>query len=383
MRSTPVIRRAGGLACLLSGVVSAGCHVAAAKVWNLEQVHEPDGTPRRVGRLRSDLWYVVDTFLERSHYAGEDLRNRGDEKIEDPLGECLENLVELGACKDDQHVVALKVASFAWLAVDCTNVLSRERCALELGPLGRELGLRELPALPAEGEAAGPDQVKTAFEALASASRASAQGTGTTADLREACASAQALVLGREGALRLLRASNVLLERDRGAPALEALRELRLELARRCMALALRQALADPDGLVRAAALESAVRVAPEQRSELLRWALTDPLEIPHRPDVAVRALALISRYGVPPAAAGEDPETALRAWQELLIEVLRGKGAWSVQVDSAAEGQLSLWTCRALSRISGRPGSLRPEVWLAWWRESSAVPAGSGAGQP
>ena len=203
-------------------------------------------------------------------------------------------------------------------------------------------------------------------------------------ELSEACAEVRALVLERQGALRLLRAANALLKGDTGYTALEPLRELRLELAGRCVGLALHLVLADPQGRVRAAGLEACVRSSPAKREELLRWALVGPMpDLPERDELTLRALELIASNGLPPAPAGQDSATREQGWVALLLQAATPLSAevlalspGRVELSAVDDGRITLAACRALARVTGRPTSLRPEVWMAWWRESSPGPA-------
>lgn len=379
-------RGRGGIGPVCAAVVSvaAGCHIAGAKVWNLEQVHEADGTPKRTGRLRSDISHVVNSFLEQTNFGGADFNKEEEKKIEDPLGECLENLVELASCKDDRKVVALKAATYSWLAVDDTYALSRERSALELGRVAPKLGVEGPLDLGADAQPATPAEVAVAYDELVTATRECLRvGESASGELREACGKVRGLLLERQGALRLLRAANALLDVDRGQERLRPLRELRLELARRCVGLALHEVLADEHGLVCAAGLQACVRVSAQGRAELLRWALVEPLEgIQHREELALRALALLASYGVPSVPEG-DPAGVEREWTEVLIRILRGELEWCQLLGGEAQGRVTVAACRALARITGRPPSLRAETWIAWWRASTDAGASAEESRP
>jgi hypothetical protein len=347
----------------------AGCQVAPAKAWNLQQLHQPDGRPQHEGRIVGDVEFVLERALGALRATGGKFESvePGAERIEDPLGACFENVLALAGAEPDEKVVALQVASFAWLGVDCTYVLSRERCFLALGELAGTLHLGPEPP-PVPAEPATPEEVQAAFEALVATTREVVGAPGLAGDaLEQAAGDVLALSLDRAGAVRLLRGVNALLADDERGAVLAPLRELRLVLARRAAELALRAGLADPDGRVRAAAFEGNVRAFAAERGARLRWALLEPMEeLENRAILRLRALDFLARYGVPPAPPGEDPETFAREVQAALVEVLReGLG-----------GPEAVAACRALARIRGEPTSLRPEDWLARWRAESAAPS-------
>ena len=349
-------------------VLVGGCTLAPARVWNLDQLHEPDGTPRGRARLMNDLEYVLTRLFEKTHYGGAAFREQQAEgkRIKNPLGECFDNVVGLADAKRDEQVAGLQAWAYGWLAVDCTYVLSRERCAFELGGLARDLRV-PASAPPPEGEAVTPEGVKTALDELLAAVRgvvAAPALAGTS--LVDACARVRALPLDRAGALRLLRATNELLTNDRDLPELAPLRELRLALAQRCVVLALRKALADPNGRVRAAALDSALIAFPSERDALLHAAITDAMENVEAPEEVVqRALELLAEHGLPQAPAGTESAVFERGWEDLLLQVVR----------ISPEGPVNAAACRALGKVTAAPGSLRPEVWLAWARARPPAP--------
>jgi len=352
----------------------SGCNLAPVKVWNLEQLHAPDGSPRRKADIKGDLEYMVFEVARETNFGGPEFQAETgkEERIQDPFATCFENVLQLGRCSRDEKVAALQATAFAWLAVDCTYVLSRERCVLELGELAQALDLAAAPPAPG-GEPLSPEAVKTAFDELVGTVRQVAAAPGLAGDaLVQEADRVRALNLDRKGALRLLRATQALLEGDERADVLAPLRALRLDLARRCTILALRAALEDPNGRVRAAALESCVRAFPDERAERLRWAVVDPMEgVEGRTEVSLRALQLLARYGLPPS--GDVPPAEFeRGWRELLLQILR------LQVD----GPHTIAACRALAKITGQPQTLLPEVWLARWRETEppAAPEETGS---
>jgi len=142
---------------------------------------------------------------------------------------------------------------------------------------------------------------------------------------------------------------------------LEPLRALRLDLSRRVVALALRETLSDPNGFVRAAAVEACAGAFPDERGSILRQALVAPMEdVERRELVSLRALELLARDGLPGPPAGVDAGQDREEWIGLLGAVLR----------SQLGGAHAVAACRALQRILGGEESLRPEVWLARLRE-------------
>ena len=374
LRAVERTRWGGVLAGVLSGFLVSSCRVADAKVWNLQQVHEPDGTPRRVGRVQSDFGFLLQKFFELTNFSSQEMAKAKEKEIEDPLGECLENLLELEGCDQRKpKVQAAMVETYAWLAVDCTYVLSRERCTIELGDLARALEVEKAEALPSDAVPATPEQIGEVYDDLVSAAQPFLLSRGgSVRDLEEACDATSALVLDRAGALRLLRACNVLLARG-GGQELEPLSALRLDLARRNVAQALAAVLEDEEGRVRAAGLAACVRLPEAERAELLRWALVDEMSgVRQRELVARTALDLLARDGLPPPPESLDAEARAgfeRVWIDLLIQVLQNDFG----------GMLSTSACKALAKISGRPLTVRPESWIEWWRLTSPPPASAG----
>jgi hypothetical protein len=367
------IARPGAWALLPTLLAASGCRVAPAKVWNLEQVHAPDGSPKRRANLRRDWEYLLGELFERTNFGGPERQAEAEreEKIEDPFGTCFENVLALEDCERDEKVAGLQAAAFAWLAVDCTYVLSRERCVLALGDLAQALDLAGA-ATPPGGEPATAEAVKALFDELVATVRevvAAPDLAGSS--LEDLAGRVRALPLDRQGALRLLRATNALLAKREGGAVLAPLRALRLDLARRSTGLALRAAYDDRHGRVRAAALEAGLRAFPLERAALLRWAVSDPMEaVEARSEVSLRALQMVARYGLP-ESADEPPEELERSWRELLLQVLR----------SQVDGPHTIAACQALAKVTGQPPTILPEVWLARWRTSAPESGESRAG--
>ena len=349
------------LASVSLALALGACQLAPPRVHNLTEVHQPDGRPKRDARLLSDIGYLLDRGLRSTNYGGETPLVAGEAKrIKDPLGKCLENVCALARCERDEKVAGLQAATFAWLAVECTNPLSRERCLLSLGELAPLLPEDDSPPARAAGEPGTPvataDEVKEAFETLVATTREVVAAPALAGNaLPQAVERVRALNLDRSGAVRLLRAVNTLLAEGEHGAVRAPLRELRLVLSRRATELALRAALADTNGRVRAAAFEACLRAFPAERAERLSWALSDPMEgLADREALTLRALELIAEHGLPPVGL-PGYEQALRG--RVLDVLARRQG-----------GPLSVAACRALAKIEERPQSLRPETWLALW---------------
>jgi hypothetical protein len=349
------------------GAGTSSCQLAQAHAWNLDQLHDPAGRPERHGTLRSPIGYLFGETLRSTNFRGGEGLEGADEgeRIEDPHGECLANVLDLAACtrdgvEADEKVLGLQVENFAWLVGDCTYVLTRERCAAELGRLVVWLDPALAPA-PA-GEPATTEVVASQFEALAACvAEVRAEPEMAGAVLAQRCAELEALVLEREGALRCLRGVNQLLAPGERGAVLAPLRALRLSLARRNLALGVRTALVDAEGRVRAEALEAAVRAFPAERHALLRGVLAAPPEVPGFELVTARALELLARYGAPPVPAGSEAARDQAEWVELCIRILR----------SALDGPNSTAACAALAKLTDEPATMMPEVWVARWRAS------------
>jgi hypothetical protein len=350
----------------------ASCQLASARIHNLEELHDSSGSPQRLADLHGDLEHLLLAGFEHTNFGGEDFRQglREKKRVADPYGACLENVLALASVRRDERVAMAQAMTFAWLAVDCTYVLSRERCVLELGEVLADIGLGGTPVeVPAEP--ASPEQVGAAIGVLIEALRGwlAAPALGSAA-LDEACGALAALPLDREGALRGTRAAQVLLDGRERVAALAGLHRLRLDLARRCAGQAVLEARQDASGRVRAAALRVGVQVFPDQRGAWLRSAVAEfPLGVTELDELWLAALDLLARNGLPPGEG--DDATRLAAWNEALIELLLRQGS----------GRVSLAVTRALARLNDRPREPRPEVWLTWWRAQGAhdSPVGEG----
>jgi len=373
------------LGLLLAAFLVPACRVPDAKVWNLRQLHEFDGTPARRGNVKSDFRYVVDRLLTSSGLTSAEALQGGESSIEDPWGRCLANLNGLAHCGTDERTLFLQAEMFGWLAVDDPYPLSRERAAAGLGAVGEALGIGSPAPFDPDQEPARPADVGAALTELLRAVQPALDGGDDPAlqpALAAACAAAGALPYDRDGARRMLSATTSLLDRapagaggaDRrgdggGGEGWAALAALRRQLAAATVRYALASTLSDPDERVRAAGVEAVSRVQGHDDARLLLAALADK-----SPLVLERAVRLLRRHGFP-APAGAAPEDLARLRETFLAQLVR--------CARHRDGPVSVAACRALGDLSGSGvRSLRPEVWSRWWdATSAAAPEGSADG--
>ena len=361
--------------------LASGCHVPGARIWNLREVHKPNGRPRREARTQSDVAYSLQQLVSSLQLGANPALESKPKTIRDPLGKCFENVVALSksSLKEDM-TVGLQAEGFAWLAVDCTYALSRERAARALGPLAARLGVKA--ALPAPEAPSSPEDIASAYETLVVACSPIVRGEGgSSLDVRAACEAIGELQPDRAGTLRLLRAANVLLEHGGKRTSLDALRGLQRSLAKRAVSLALGEVLDDPDGRVLAAGITVRLGLEGEDGEALLRWVLGDPHEgVENLEELALAAVGWVGAHGLPAQATPEDgappeDEGARRErWTEVFLQLL-----------GTVEGRLVPACSRALAMLTGRPASLRPEEWFHWWRferEEGEGPVGSEEGR-
>lgn len=357
----------GAVAALLclGASSAAGCRIADAKVANLREVHHPDGRPKRIGVIRNDFQFVLGLVMQELNVNARQFSVGKQKEIEDPLGVCFSNVIELSRCdRDDLRVLLLQAEFFGWLAAQDTYALTRERCVIELGDVGRRLGVKEPAAFASTSTPAGPAEVAGALTELLRAARPVLEGqtsesAPTPPEVTAACEAVRSLELDLDGARRLL---DALITLDIGKAyereALAPLGELRLELARRVVAHALAAALDDEAAFVRSAALAAAAELGDSTSPLVLERGLNDP-----DPEVVRRTALLVRRHGLPQAGAPgteADPER----WLRLLVERAQ-----------SLEGPVSVAACRALAAATGREETLRPEAWLEWWEETRSAP--------
>lgn len=343
--------RRGGCPVLLALVLVASCQVVGSNVHNLKEVHDVDGSPKRKGSVQGDLEYVLRSLTKQMQIAGAKFPEPPAGKIKDPVGVCLDNLIELTDFNpSDPGVLALQIENCAWIGTECTWELSRERAALALGALASLVGAEGPAEMPSP--ALGAEEVGKLLEGLLRAARPVIRRDGGESELASAVAGIRAASLDVKGARRLLAATNLLITGSgRARTDLAALAELERDLERRSLAMAIFALARDPQGLVRAAGLEAAVIASRNRVSDLLRAGLADREEV-----VAQRAFQLVATHGLPEAPPGADAEEWQRGWIDALI------GALDRHLDDAA----TVAGCHALARATGDPENLRPETWVA-----------------
>ena len=338
-------------------------------MWNLREVHQPNGRPDWLASTRNDVAYLLERAFEEINLGENKVFDPKEKKLEDPLGVCLENLVALEKTDlKELEVQALQAEGFSWLAVDCTYDLSREVAARALGPLAVALGVAGPLKIEGEEGASTPEEIRAAYDQLVLVVRPIVRGEGgSVLDVRTAVEDIGKLQPDRSGTLRLLRATNVLLERAGGRSSLDYVRALQRSLAQRSVGFALDAVLEDSNGRVVGAGLKTRLLIAtPEQAQELLVWAVENQHEaVARRDEIPLAALEWIADHGLPggtgtPGELGEVEEE----WCARLVELISG-----------VRGPVATASARALSEVTGRPATIRPEVWLTWWRWERPTP--------
>lgn len=357
---------------LLATVVVAGCQIPRAKLHNLREVHSAEGAVRYRGNVQSDLAFALTRSFGNTPIRFEGLENFGgeDEAIEDPLEVDLDNLVELARMEIGDPVVdGIAIEAFGWLAVDDQYVLGRERAVLALGKHAGQLGLEGLIEAPAKP--ATPEEVSPVLATLARAGLGSlpTEVEGAVADLNAtfgitaevslatAIEGVRGLALDREGNLRALAVTNILLERSdalHSGAAGVGLRTFAADLRRTICGLALREAAADESPVVRAACVIALRRLPGGVPEDSLKRFLADPSSV-----VSVEAFRHLTFEG--PKLSADPVEAAAErdGWVRLLLA--------HAQIP---EGRHATFACEALGSIAEAGfTSLRPEDWTEWWR--------------
>ena len=263
-RPIPSTRAPARAVAVLAGLFAGGCHVVEAKVSNLDQLHDEDGRHRYSAALEGDLEYFLrHRVAGLLTTTGAWIAAKEPSTVEDPAGECLANLLDLGDFpRQDPRIAGRQVEWFARLAVDDPYRLSRERCVLALGRAGAGLAAGVPVPLARTEVASGPEALAEALTAVVRSFRELREASGAVRatrelDLEAACAVVAELPLDLDGALRALRvATDLVRSAGLSDPDFEPVRALANDMQRVCIRRALASALLDEDPLVRAAAVE-------------------------------------------------------------------------------------------------------------------------------
>lgn len=340
------------------------CMTPDSKTYNLRELHEEDGHHKRSAALMNDVTFSLHQIQAALFKGGKfQLAAPKPKKIEDPIEECVDNLVALAKLGSrDEGVAALQVETFArYLTIDPWQV-SRQICADGLRDAGKRLDLARHPAQTYPGPVATPEALRDALSPLIRAVTGAAS-THAESELTGACRAMAELNYDFDGLLRALSASAALLRREgrdltRRAPLLE----LVVGLERRTIDVALERATTDPNPRVRAVALEAWV-VAHGPAG--LALAMTR-LDTESDPVVLLALLDLIRTLGLPPAAGGT--LTASEREQDL-ARVYRVATVHRIE-------RVRVNAMQTLGAVAGAGfTSLREEDWQSWW-SSRAQPA-------
>lgn len=355
----------------------AACKLPEAYVHNLREVRDPDGSASRFGApMPAHEWFARTYILAALSSDGMGIETEKEPgPIEDPDGLALQNLIDLAACNsNDPHTLALQVEMTSWLAVDDGYKLARERAVLELGRLGRLLEVEAIRQIPGDVTPAGPDELVVPLTDLVRHVRTFLEVGGDPGPpLVQTCAEIEALVLDRDGARRVLAATNGLLNRaGHDTPEMAPVLGVHLSAARRCVSLALGEALLDSTELVRAAALEAGTELTDNGLTALRLRALEDKSDV-----VLIAVLRDFTRRGLPPLPA-ELPAEGEWEWRANFLSQF-------VALTMDLRGPVSAAACEALGEHSGSGfTSLRWEDWTRWWEaEVRARTTGAPADNP
>ncbi len=389
----------GATALGLSGFLG-GCALPEAKLANLRELHQPDGALSYRGNLHNDVTFMMSRWVANFPINFEGLTDdggllagldAGEETIEDPCTEDLENLNKLARI-DSSNLLwsGYQIEAFGWLGPDDQYVLGRERSVMELGKAARRLDVSEPLVEP--NEAAGPEDLSGVLADLARAVLGEASflamldqadgGVSPNADdtggadagafedstttsqprlsFAEARAALDALSLDRYGALRVLALCDALFARQPARLTADdatslALRQLALDVQSSIVAMALAEVLDDPAPIVRAAAVRAVAGLNSGPPIGLLKLAATDPSW-----EVSSAGLAWVAEHGLPLQRVPEELQATARAeWIQFLVGQCQ-----------SPDTRLSYVACRALNRVvPDGPRALQAEEWTTWWR--------------
>lgn len=340
----------------------SGCSAPNTRAYNLRELHRADGGPRLSGALMSEFEFAMRTTLQQGGESGIHVAQKPPVRIDDPHGECFENLRELADADSSPGLRSIQVEFFAWLGVDDRYVLSRECAVRALGPLARSLGVTRRARPPYALDSLSPDEVVALTTRIVRGASAAIRTTGDVqaqADLEAAVDELLVAPLDRDGARRVLALIAILSNRAVETPAEGPLIRLESRLHEDLVAWALTLALEDDHGLVRAAAVDATRGFDPGERDEILFNAIRDPFD----PEVTIAGLRNLAAEGIPEA----DPPVRTRTqWLETLLDI-----------SQYINGPESLAACDALSAVSGAGfQSSRGEDWIVWWMHGGSLEA-------
>jgi hypothetical protein len=345
-------------------------------VHNLDELHTDDGLHERSGRIMTPTeWVLRDGLLGMVKGLGANVGESEPKSIKDPVEECVDQVNELASFDDDSPVTAsLKVEYLARIsAFDPWNV-SRTIAVRELGAAGRRLNLSGHPeAAPAEGQVAGPEQVRDALQVLVDTASDALDREDEDSRQRfaAACETMAGLPIDVAAGTRVLRSFNILLRAGgKSDPRLEPLRKASIVVQRKLVWAALERALSDPpppdaagsspgwpDPRVKAAAVEASVSVWGDERMRTFLDGMAERTGSALEPEPLAALLRQVARRGLP--KGGDDAAGDRRRWTDAIL------GIASDHVD----GTVRIAAMSALGRISGKGRvSLREEDWQAWW---------------
>ncbi|MEE2940614.1 MAG: hypothetical protein VX460_09550, partial [Planctomycetota bacterium] len=264
-----ILRRSRGACVLAVVLVMPGCRTTSVATQNLDAVLGSNDQLRYRGDTTTVFKDVFSSIIEQATLgAGGTSEEATLDPIENPTRLGLENLILLARSEQgpeewrwNEQVRALtRYARFA------PSQLLRERALLELGVHGRRL---EVPArfVASERPATAAD-LAGALNVLVDATRSLLEDRSSAAareGFDEALARFADLEYDIQGGARILRAVGPFL-RASAIPAeqQERLRELSIDVQRRCVREAIQAGLFDPSPVARAAAMRSGIEALGE-----------------------------------------------------------------------------------------------------------------------
>ncbi len=371
--ATPVTMRAtrGIPPAVCAMLLLGACRSLDAKVHNLRELHHEDGGTSYSAALMGDFEFGVRRSLRVSAPLGFelDMSSKRPRYVSDPAGACLSNLLQLAELDaQDERALALRLELLCWLAVGDASLLSRERCLMELGPIGRQVGVKGPLEIGEADHVPTVDELTASLTDLVTAANPVLAGDSDETQKRvfaEACAALASLDHDIRSGRRVLRTFAALLS-ARGATrrAVAPLREAVVEVGWRTASLALTRALADPVPHVRAAAIDAWVTATDNACPEVLAGAFGDPDR-----EVVHRVLRAIATHGLPEVPPDDETELWRESWYANLVRTA---------VESP-DGRITAAACQALGTVSGAGfQSLRFDDWVTWWRAHQEAEAGS-----